>query len=59
MQERVRAVRAEAQGTRALSPQTSSYGLRVCEVGALLIWMNDQDVAARLARHRLTDALTE
>ena len=32
---------------------------RVCKVGALLVWMNDQDVAARLARHRLTDALTE
>jgi hypothetical protein len=32
---------------------------RGCDVGALLVWMNDQDVAARLARHRLTDALTE
>ena len=29
------------------------------EVGVLLVWMNDQDVAVRLARHRLTDALTE
>ena len=50
-----------ADTVRSLFGRLEPRGLlaRLADRGALLVWMNDQDVAARLARHRLTDALTE